>query len=176
MYQGIHSEIINRCRLGDRKAQRELFELYARPMLNVAVRIVDNREEAEDILQESFLEMFKNINGFRAESSFGSWFKRIVINRSLNQLRKKKTLVYDYEFEDEADVEQGNETWPDLSVSDIEQALEKLPDGYKVVFKLFMFDNLSHQEIAEFLGISESTSKSQFFKARKKLRSQLLTN
>jgi len=176
MYQGIHSEIINRCRLGDRKAQRELFELYARPMLNVAMRILDNREEAEDILQESFLEMFKNLNGFRAESSFGTWFKRIVINRSLNQLRKKKTLIYDYEFEDEVEVEEDNEAWPDLTVNDIEQALEKLPDGYKLVFRLFMFDNWSHQEIANSLGISESTSKSQLFKARKKLRSELLAN
>ena len=177
MYEGAHSTIIRRCLNGDRKAQHELFELYARPMFNVAFGITGTKEEAEDVLQEAFIEMFRNLNSFRGESSFGSWFKRIVINRSLNQIRTKRKLVYEPAMENYSEAEVESETdWPELSVEKIEQAMMQLPEGYKIVFRLFMFENLSHQEISDMLGISESTSKTQLFKARRKLRNVLIAN
>ena len=170
-----HAELVEQCKSNDRFAQRKLYELYSGPMFNVCYRIVNQQEEAEDVLQEAFVRMFRQIKDFRQEASFGSWFKRIVINGALNHIKKKKRLQtyfddmkdehYDHITEEENGSDEVN-----YSVDQVRNAMEKLPEGYRVVFSLYLFENYSHKSIANELGISESTSKSQLSRAKKKIK------
>jgi RNA polymerase sigma-70 factor (ECF subfamily) len=167
----IHDFLIEECRKGSRKAQFRLYELYSRAMFNAAYRIVNNREEAEDMLQEAFTDCFRNIGSYRSESTFGAWLKTIVINKCINRLRKREAqLVY---VDDYRPVERPEETeveviWPDTSV--IAKAVEKLPDGYRVVFSLYLLEGYDHTEISQIMNISESTSKTQYLRAKEKLK------
>jgi RNA polymerase sigma-70 factor (ECF subfamily) len=167
----IHDSLIEECRRGSRKAQFRLYELYSRAMFNAAYRIVNNREEAEDMLQEAFTDCFRNIGSYRSESTFGAWLKTIVINKCINRLRKREAqLVY---VDDYRPVERPEETeveviWPDTSV--IAKAVEKLPDGYRVVFSLYLLEGYDHTEISQIMNISESTSKTQYLRAKEKLK------
>jgi RNA polymerase sigma-70 factor (ECF subfamily) len=146
-------------------------------MYNVSLRIVGNREDAEDVLQESFVSAFRSVDRFRAESSFGSWLKRIVINRSLNQIRGKvhfsevKDEILGF-FDSPEDEEEQEEI--EYTANDIKQVLRHLSDGYRTVFTLYMFEDHKHKEIAELLNITESTSKSQLNRAKKKVRELLI--
>jgi RNA polymerase sigma-70 factor (ECF subfamily) len=174
----IHDTLIEECRRGSRKAQFRLYELYSRAMFNVAYRIVNNREEAEDMLQEAFTDCFRSICSYRSESTFGAWLKTIVINKCINRLRKREAeLMYvdDYrpvEKPEEEEEEQAG-VWPDISV--IAKAVQKLPDGYRVVFSLYLLEGYDHTEISQILNISESTSKTQYLRAKEKLRKILST-
>lgn len=147
-------------------------------MLTVSVRILRNQQEAEDILQEAFVDVFTKLNSFRGESSFGAWFKRIVVNKSINALKKRKLPTTDWDDikdEDDPTFEDTEEqTAFPYSVAQVQGAIELLPEGYRVVFSLFLLEGFSHKEIASELGITESTSKSQYNRAKKKIR-QLLT-
>ena len=177
-YANIHRDIIDRCKIGDKQAQQQLYQLYARPMFTVSVRILQNRQEAEDILQEAFVDMFTKLHTFRAESSFGAWFKRIVVNKSINAVKKKKILTSDI---DEMNVEDADNTHEEddaafpYSVQQVQKAIALLPEGYRLVFTLYMLEGCSHQEIADELGITASTSKSQFNRSKKKIRELLKT-
>ena len=170
----IHAPLIEECRKGDRKAQFRLYEQYSRAMFNLAHRILNNREDAEDILQEAFVECFRNLDTFRFESTFGAWLKKITINKCINHLKKKKidlTLC---------------ETLPAISAEDEEEiiydtgrifkGIELLPDGYRIILTLYLLEGYDHSEISQILGISESTSKSQYSRAKEKLRSILSKN
>ena len=168
----IHSELVDRCAAGDRRAQSELFKLYAKPMFNVSMRIVNDAMMAEDILQECFIKVFDGLNGFRKESSFGSWMKRIVINRSINELKKKKIQFVD--VPEIPDSPAGETQEPKYTMEDIHRAVYELPEGYRVVFTLYMFEDLSHREISQQLGISESTSKSQLSRAKKQVKQSMI--
>lgn len=172
----IHREIIERSKKGDRKSQFELYKLYAKAMYNICMRMLNNKEEAEDMLQESFTEAFKKLETFRYESTFGAWLKRIVINKCINELKRKKTelvLVDDvHAIYDEAN-EETNEKDIKYEVEKIRKAVEMLPDGYRVIFSLYLLEGYDHVEISEILGISESTSKSQFLRAKNKVREML---
>lgn len=172
----IHEALIDECRRGSRKAQFRLYELYAKAMYNAAYRIVNNREEAEDMLQEAFTDCFRNIGSFRSDSTFGAWLKTIVVNKCINRLRKRETeLIYvdDYRPVERADDEAPAEMWPDASV--IARAVEKLPDGYRVVFSLYLLEGYDHSEISQIMNISESTSKTQYLRAKEKLKKILVT-
>ena len=173
-YAQIHRDIIDRCRDGDRQAQHQLYRLYAAPMLTVSMRILHNRQEAEDILQEAFLDMFIKLDSFRGESSFGAWFKRIVVNKSINSFKKKRLVTTDLDHQPEVveTDEAGEEPFP-YNVKQVQSALDKLPEGYRLVFTLYLLEGYTHQEIAAELGITESTSKSQFNRSKKKIRSLL---
>jgi RNA polymerase sigma factor (sigma-70 family) len=166
----IHQVLVERCREGDRRAQFELYQLYAKPMLNVSMRIVNDRFEAEDVLQECFVKAFSSLEKFRGDSSFGSWFKRIVVNGSINFVRKKK-IQFD-QIEDHQIAIEDEEYIEDITytVQDIKDGMARLPNGYRVIFTLFMFEKMSHRDIADQMGITESTSKSQLNRAKKKLR------
>lgn len=174
-----HLELIQLCRSNNRQAQQQLYQLYAQPMFNVCYRIVNRQEEAEDVLQEAFVKMFQQIDTYRQESSFGAWFKRIVVNSALNHLKKEKRTAENIEnlknetqeviFEEEVD-----SNLPSYSVNQIQDAMELLSEGYRVVFSLYLFEDYSHKEIANELGITESTSKSQLNRAKKKMRELLL--
>lgn len=172
----IHDNLVNECRQGNRKAQFRLYELYSKAMFNTAYRITGNREEAEDMLQEAFTDCFRNIGSYRTESTFGAWLKTIVINRCISKIRKRETeLVYidDYSRHEVSEEEPSETTWPDQTV--IAKAVERLPDGYRVVLSLYLLEGYDHTEIATILGISESTSKTQYLRAKDKLKKILLS-
>ncbi|MFZ2287172.1 MAG: sigma-70 family RNA polymerase sigma factor [Bacteroidales bacterium] len=162
--------------MGSRKAQFRLYELYSKAMFNTAFRITGSREEAEDMLQEAFTDCFRNLGSYRTESTFGAWLKTIVINRCISRLRKKEAqLVYidDYSRHEFTEEESAESAWPDPAV--IARAVEKLPDGYRVVLSLYLLEGYDHTEISQILGISESTSKTQYLRAKEKLKKILLS-
>jgi RNA polymerase sigma-70 factor (ECF subfamily) len=170
----IHAPLIEECRKGNSRAQFRLYNQYAKAMYNIAYRMLNNREDAEDILQETFVDCFRNINSFRFESTFGAWLKRILINKCINHLQKKRI---DLTLTDELPnigYEEEDETVYDISK--ITRGIEMLPDGYRVILSLYLLEGYDHSEIAQILGISESTSKSQYSRAKVKLRSQLSKN
>jgi RNA polymerase sigma-70 factor (ECF subfamily) len=173
-----HLDLINRCKNNDRQSQHKIYELYAKPMFNVCYRIINQHEEAEDVLQESFIKMYKQINSYREDSTFGAWFKRIVVNNSLNHLKKReRELIQIENIAYEADkeyVENDTEDIPKATIVEIQNAMELLPEGYRIVFTLFLFEGYSHKEIADRLGISESTSKSQLNRSKKKMKEILI--
>lgn len=172
-----HREIVEACLQGDRRAQAELYRLYSGAMYNICLRMLNDPQEAEDLLQQSFLDVFTRLDKFRFESSIGAWIKRIVINNCINHLKKRRLQVLLLDEEQVAwlsEAETDEEPEPDYSIDAIKRAMKALPDGYRVVFSLYLFEGYDHQEIAEILHISEATSKSQYHRAKKKLR-QLLT-
>lgn len=146
--------------------------MYSKAMFSICMRLLNNREEAEDVLQESFISAFKNIEQYSGEATFGSWLKRIVINKSLDAISKRKL---NFVSVDEVDVaEEYDEPEASYSIEAVKEAVQRLPDGYRIILTLFLFENCSHKTIAEKLSISEGTSKSQYHRARKKLQ-ELLT-
>jgi RNA polymerase sigma factor (sigma-70 family) len=167
-----HNEIIARCVQGEAEAQRQLYNLYARQMFAVSLRLLNHREDAEDILQESFISAFNGIQTYRSESSFGSWLKRIVINKSLNYLNKRKIdfspLDSDY-LEEEVEIPAKG-----LTTDLIHTLLSELSTGYRLVFSLYYFENMTHKEIARQLNIVEGTSKSQLNRAKQQLKQKLI--
>lgn len=137
--------------------------------------MTNHQEEAEDVLQEAFTYAFRRLASFRFESSFGAWLKRIVVNTCINHLKKKRVdLVYtqeDYQYdaatpEDEV-VDYGSIK---MEVKRVLDAMRKLPDGYRVIISLYLLEGYDHREISEIMNISESTSKSQYLRAKKKIK------
>lgn len=161
---------------GNVKAQYQLYTLYSKAMYSICLRMMNRREEAEDILQEAFAEIFDKLETFRFESAFGAWAKRIVINKCINQLRKKKpdlrfeANVLDYDSEDEST------DFDDLKlqVEKVKKAISELPDGYRIIFSLYALEGYDHEEISTILGISESTSKTQYMRAKEKIKKLIL--
>lgn len=170
----IHEDLIARCKAGDRDAHYRLYKLYSRAMFNVCYRITRSEDDAEDALQEAFISAFRNLDSYRGDAAFGAWLKRIVVNKAINVLKKKKhELIPDDEQWDVADVDDTAEYREDLTVERVKKAIEQLPDGYRAVLSLYLLEGYDHEEIGEILGISESTSKSQLNRAKSKLREVL---
>lgn len=168
----IHFHLVEKARSNDRESQFELYKLYSKGMLNVSYRIVGNVEEAEDVLQDSFISAFKNLKNYRGDATFGSWLKRIIINNSLTVVKKKRLEVSDIdEYGDEYFEDSENEIFEhELDIDKVKSAIDLLPKGFKMVLTLYLLEGYDHKEIGEILDISESTSKSQFNRAKKKLR------
>lgn len=166
----IHKELIEASKRGDNRARRQLYELYARAMFNISFRMMNNREDAEDILQEAFVQAFSKLDSFRYDSTFGAWLKRIVINTCINAINKRKVdlLLTDdmYYFGNRSEEEEAELP---LTVADIQKAMDQLPEGGRIVFSLYLLEGYDHLEIAQILGITESTSKSQFMRAKRKV-------
>ena len=163
---------------GNRQALHKLYILYSRAMYNVAMRILNCREDAEEALQDGFTEAFLKLDTFRHESTFGAWLKTIVVHKSINILRKRKVEWVGEEYIPpiQNDTESEDETIGKIQdVKRIIQAMEELPHGFRVVFSLYMLEGYDHEEIAGILNISESTSKSQLHRAKIKIR-ELLQN
>lgn len=171
----IHENLIERCRANDAQAQYEIYRLYAKSMLNTAFRIVGTEVDAEDVLQESFVSAFKNIESYRADATFGAWLKRIVVNKALTYLQKMKRQLFFSEVDEEpiVEVETVNEAHLEMDVSKIKEAVMDLPDGFRSVLTLYLFEGYDHKEISEILNISESTSKTQYKRAKDKLKEKL---
>ena len=170
----IHAPLIKECIKGNRKAQFSLYSQYSKAMYNIAYRMLNNREDAEDILQETFVECFRNIGSFRFESTFGAWLKKILINKCINYLRKKKIDLTLCDTLPAVIDEQDEEVTYDTTK--IFKGIEMLPDGYRVILSLYLLEGYDHAEISQILDISESTSKSQYSRAKEKLRNLLSTN
>jgi RNA polymerase sigma factor (sigma-70 family) len=165
------SKLIKRCKQGDRQACYLLYDSYSRSMYNIAYRIVGSTEEAQDVVQEAFVSAFKNLVHYRGDSTFGAWLKRIVVNKAINQIKKRRTerLPEDdrWDVKDEEPVDE-LEKFP-FTVEKVKSSIRLLPEGYRLVLTLYLMEGYDHSEIAEILGITESTSKSQFNRSKKKL-------
>lgn len=165
-------ELIERCLRGDTLGYKELYVRYSKAMYNTCLRMLNNVAEAEDVLQESFIEAFKNLERFEHRTSFGGWLKQICINRSINQLKKRKidwvdmekTAVYDHADEKEID-----EMEITMQVESVKKAIMKLPDGYRTVLNLYLLEGYDHEEISEILHVAESTTRTQYMRAKQKL-------
>ncbi|GGX28528.1 RNA polymerase sigma factor [Aquimarina muelleri] len=172
-----HKDLVEKSKSGDRNSQYQLYELYVDAMYNVSIRILGIKEDAEDIVQDSFVEAFKNLKSFRYESTFGSWLKRIVINKSINYLKIKKIPVTSFDYHEynisedinEQDEEGINDSVKSRDIYKIKNGIKHLPDGYRQIINLYLIEGYDHIEIAEILGITISTSKSQYHRAKKKL-------
>ena len=164
-------ELIERCLKGDGRGYRELYERYSKAMYNTCLRMLNNVAEAEDVLQESFIEAFKNLERFEYRTSFGGWLKQICINRSINQLKKRKIDWVDMELAgyDSADEMPVDEVEIALQVESVKKAIMKLPDGYRTVLNLYLLEGYDHEEIAEILQVAESTTRTQYMRAKQKL-------
>lgn len=173
----ISRDIIERSRKGNRQAQYQLYRMYAKAMFNICFRFMNDREEAEDMLQESFTEAFRRLESFRFESTFGAWLKRIVVNRCINEIKRKKAQLEYFEdmspFEEQEDRPAEYETG--LSVEKIKKAMEDLPKGSRMIFSLYLLEGYDHQEISEILNISESNSKTQYMRAKQRIKEILIT-
>ena len=176
-YKDINYKLIAQCKKGNSKAQIEIYKLYSKAMYNTSLRIVKNEAEAEDLIQEAFLKAFQNIKSFSEEVSFGAWIKKIVINISLDALKKRKI---EFENIDEhnssnnyenADFKESENV--KLEVERIKDAIMKLPDGYRIVTTLYLLEGYDHNEISEITGISASSSRSQLARAKVKLKELL---
>jgi len=160
--------LIKKAISNNREAQKQLFEQYSPKMLGVCRQYVKDLHHAEDLLLQGFLKVFTNLHKFKHEGSFEGWIRRIMVNNCISYLRKKNRIDLsdeDYLFNDSA-----TESLESTTVEDIQKLIDQLPEGYKMVFNLFAIEGYKHSEIAQQLNISESTSKSQLFKARKMLQ------
>jgi len=166
-------EIIKNCISGEARAQKLLFDKYSRRMMGICLRYAANREEAEDMLQEGWIKVFRNIQSFRFEGSAEGWIKRIMVNTCLDYLRKTKRMFNQVEIEvaeGMSHVELGKNSPDILTEKDLLKMIHQLSPGYRTVFNLFAIEGYSHKEIGEMLAISESTSKSQYSRARVQLQ------
>lgn len=166
-------DLIRACAKGDRLAQRELYEKYSRMMYAVCLRYTKSDEEAKDVLQESFIKVFRSIDKFRGESRLVYWIKRIVVNTALNHLRDKLKMLPMVDLESLADSIDYDQFISSYSLDELLAMIQQLPTGCRVVFNLFAVEGYSHREIGVKLGISEGTSKSQYSRAKKLLQSKI---
>lgn len=156
------------------KAQRFLFDKYAPKMLAVCMRYSKNKSDAEDILQDAFIKIFNNIGSFKNEGSLEGWIRRIMVNTSLDQIRKNNKFSNDTELDSVSfKLESNDFSFSSLETDDLLRMINNMPNGYKIVFNMFAIEGYSHQEIASILGVTENTSKSQYLRARSFLKNEL---
>ncbi len=181
-YPDRHADLVKRCQQGERRAQYELYQHYVKAMYTICLRILNHEAEAEDVLQEAFIDAFGHIASFRGQSTFGAWLKQIVVNRAINQLRSRRLEFIDLDSYrpgeeeseladrlDVADVEPVDEEAITLEVERVKRAMQQLPEGYRVVLSLYLFEGYDHEEIGNVLGISETTSRTQYLRGKKRL-------
>ncbi len=165
----IHQDLVQKAQSFDRSAQGKLYGHYFKAMYNTSLRIVGDEYQAEDIMQDAFIDGFKNIEALKEPSQFGAWLKKIVINKSLNQVNRsgiisEKLNQFDLEIEVQGEDDFGAE------VAEIKRAMKSLAKQYQIIFSLYLIEGYDHDEIGEILGISASTSRSQLSRAKKKVK------
>lgn len=164
----IHDKLIAKCKTGNSKAQFEVYKLFNKGMYNVSLRIVQNSDDAEDVMQEAFLSAFNKIDTWSQEVTFGAWLKKIVVNKSLDYLKKRKLQISN--IDDKDIVEEDNN--PDIEESTkakvkiIKKAVSGLPEKYRTVTLMFLFEGYTHIEIGEFLEIKPETSRIRYMRAK----------
>lgn len=170
-------KLIKDCLSGNKQAQYELYQRFSGVLFGICLRYVRNRAEAEDLLQEAFIKIFSRLDSFGFKGSFEGWLKRLVVNLAINFRRDNLKLLFVSTRADLPEPENDEETdsaeMISLPQQKLLQMIQSLPDGYRLVFNLYVFENLSHQQIAGMLEISENTSKTQLMKARKKLKNMV---
>jgi RNA polymerase sigma factor (sigma-70 family) len=162
--------LVHHCLNGDHAAYRELYNRYCKAMFNTALRLVNRTADAEDILQEAFIDAFAQLSHFENKSSFGAWLKQIVVYKSIGFLKKKHMSFVDMEIA--GDVVEENEVSEEdqnYTVNSIRQTMKELPDGYRTVLSLYLLEGYDHEEIAEILGVAPSTVRTQYIRAKQKL-------
>lgn len=170
-------DLINECKSGKRKAQSLLYKKYAPSLLGLCIRYSKSKDEAEDILQEGFIKIFNKISSLEKTSSLEPWMKRIMVNTAINAYHKNLKHYYSQDI-DEVQIEDSQEEvveyMPHISPDMVLKSVQELPEGYRMVLNMYVFEGFSHKEIAEELGVSINTSKTQLLKARKKLKQKFL--
>jgi RNA polymerase sigma factor (sigma-70 family) len=161
------NELIEQCLKGDQRAQRALFDKFSRKMMSVCMRYAGDVELAEDWLQDGFIKVYSNLGKFKREGSFEGWIRRTMVNTCLDHLRKANRMQVDTDIS-EAEYLAGDDAnaVSKLRVEELMKLIEDMPAGYRTVFNMFAIEGFSHQEIAAELGVTESTSKTQYRKAR----------
>ncbi len=168
----IHQNWIDQLKKGDQSAARNIYDSYSKAMYNTLIRLTGNSDDAQDLLQEAFIKAFRKIESFRGSSTFGAWLKKIVVNTGLEHLRKKK-VVYEELSEKYEKVPEPDESAMEIDPYQVHESIKKLPDGTRTVLSLYLLEGYTHNEISGILGITESTSKTQFMRGKAILREQL---
>lgn len=171
-----HDKLIRACRNNDRRAQLKLYNKYSKAMYNVCLNMVNSTSDAEDIMQEAFISAFTNIKLFKGEVTFGAWLKKITINKCLDFLKKKKLEFENIDDHYELQSEKGDESDEIIfkyKAESIKESILNLPAGYRTILTLYLLEGYDHQEISEILGITSSTSRSQYTRAKAFLIKQL---
>jgi len=167
-------DLVERCKAQDRKAQLTLYKQYCDGMFCVAMRFVNNRDDAEDVLQEAFIKAFQKIHQFKGDVSFGAWLKRIVINKCIDFLKTKKER--DVEIQENTLHIVEDQDWTvahEVSMEDVKKAMRKLPEKYQYVLQLFLLEGYDHEEIATILGLSNTASRTRLLRGKGYLRALL---
>lgn len=165
-------DIIARCIAGDEAAFKSMYDQYVGAMYNTAYRILNNQADSEDIIQESFLDAFKNISGFENRAAFSTWLKRIVIHKCVNTIKKKKLMTVELRedsFENIAGEDEYDEEQTQWEVHNVLKGIEMLPDHYRPVVNLYLIEGYDHEEIAQITEIPEATVRTQYSRGKKKL-------
>jgi len=173
-YRDTHHQLIAQCKKGEQKAQIQLYKLYYKAMFNSSLRIVKSKADAEDIMQDSFLDAFNKIQQYSEEGSFGGWLKRIVVNNSLDYINKYKVQSINENLE----IVETNEDYEildrDIKLKDIKTALGNIKDDYRIIISLYLFEGFDHEEICDILNISYNLSRTRYSRAKKKLLNEIM--
>ncbi|SRR5258706_6824215 len=173
IYRAKETELIEGCERHNREAQQSLYRIYSGKMYSLCCRYVKDRMDAEDVLVTSFTKIFAKIGQYKGEGSFEGWIRRVVVNESLTYLRRNKNMYLEMDIEAAAYEPDYHKMENQLEADDLLKMIESLPVGYRTVFNMYAIDGFTHQEIADQLGISENTSKSQLSRARVLLQKKL---
>jgi RNA polymerase sigma-70 factor (ECF subfamily) len=173
IYRAKEDELIRGCLQRDQNAQKHLYDTFAPKMYALCYRYVKDSMEAEDILVTAFMKVFDKIGQFKSEGSFEGWIRRIVVNEALTHLRRNRSMYLETDLEQALREPDYNHLSDHLEAEDLLNMIHELPTGYRIVFNMYALDGYSHKEIAEQLGISENTSKSQLSRARVYLQKKL---
>jgi RNA polymerase sigma factor (sigma-70 family) len=161
---------VRQCINGDTSAYRVLYDRYSKAMFNTALRIVNKAADAEDVLQDSFTDAFTQLRSFENKSTFGAWLKKIVVFKSISFLKRQRMSFVDMEtVADLPEANEFNETEIWYTVELIKKKIQQLPDGYRTVLSLYLFEGYDHEEISEILGVAQSTVRTQYIRAKQKL-------
>jgi len=168
------TQLIESCKKGERLAQKALYETYSRKMMAVCLRYISDRETARDILQEGFVKVFTSMESYSGIGSFEGWMRKVFVNCALEHLRKNDVLREAADLENTAElVHPGSSAISDISAAELMKLVEELPYGFRTVFNLYAIEGFSHKEIGEMMNITESTSRSQFTRAKQLLQKRI---
>jgi RNA polymerase sigma factor (sigma-70 family) len=172
----IHQDLIEGCRKNNRKAQMQLYGLYCKALYNTAYRILGHTAEAEDAMQEAFLSGFEKIGEYKGDATIGAWLKSIVINKALDQIRKRKEMLSLEDIEQEPVADDPAENYLETlayRIGHIRQGIERLEEDDRIILSLFLLEGYDHEEISQVLGISNNASRTRYSRARQRLRELL---
>jgi len=177
-YVDKNQDVIQSCRKNNRKAQVEVYKIYYKAMYNTSLRITNNATDAEDIMQESFLDAFRKIKSYNGDGSFGAWLKRIVINKSLDFVKARQSRMSlgqkIMEQEEQKQDEESETADIDAKLQEVKSAMEKLPDDYRIILTLFLIEGYDHQEIAQILKTPYGNVRTRYSRARQRLINEIL--